>query len=171
MFNLFNKKSKIVNLTFSPFFILLFCFAGLGLSITIMTTASTSLTNHAYGELANNNNFSSFVEGPFDSNLTGIVKKNSTQTTNQDNFSDKKNMLVSKSNEILVSKTRDKNETKISSSITDSTASTSSNTNTRGQFYEVTADFNGDGLPELCVSKYDPGSVRLQELIPLPRQL
>jgi hypothetical protein len=150
MFNLFNKKrKKIADLTFSPFFIFLFCFAGLSMSITIMTTASISLTNHAYGELANITN-ASLVEEPSDSNLTGIVKKNFTQTTNQDTLSDKMNMLESKSNDTLVSKTGDKNETKILSSITDSTGSTSSNTNTRGQFSEVTADFNGDGFSDLA---------------------
>src|SRR5918994_6493777 len=100
MYNLFNKKrEKIVNLRFSPFFIFLFCFAGLSISITIVTTPSINLTNYAYGELENITN-SSLVEGPFDSNLTEVVKKNFTQTTNQDkNFSDKKNMLESKSNE------------------------------------------------------------------------
>ncbi|HZB63777.1 MAG TPA: hypothetical protein VE307_00535, partial [Nitrososphaeraceae archaeon] len=115
-----------------------------------MTTPSINLTNHAYGELENITN-SSLVEGPFDSNLTEVVKKNFTQTTNQDNFSDKKNMLESKSNETPVSLIRDKNDTTISSGIIDSTGGPSSDTNTRGQFSEVTADFNGDGFSDLAI--------------------
>jgi hypothetical protein len=163
MFSLFNKKrEKIVNLTFSPFFIFLFCFAGLSISITIVTTPSTSLTNHAYGELENITN-SSPVEGPFDSNLTEVVKKNFTQTTNQDNFLDKKNMLESKSKDTTVSIIRDKNDTKISAGITDSTGSTSSNTNTRGQFSEVTADFNGDGFSDLAIGV--PGEDVINNLV------
>ena len=76
--------------------------------------------------------------------ITGDFFLSDSQITNQDNISDRINMSESKSNNTLVSKNQDKNETKVSN-ITDSIDSSSSFFNTAAHGSQVTSDFNGDG--------------------------
>ena len=76
------------------------------------------------------------------------LRKIVTQIINFDNSSDKMGVLESASDDKIISKTRDKNETSFPFNITDAIGSSSDAAN---QGSEVTADFNGDGFEDKAI--------------------
>jgi hypothetical protein len=106
------------------------------------------LVNNACVELSSNEKDSSSIAISFDTNLNETVKKNVTQIINFDNSSDKMGVLESASDDKIISKTQDKNETSFPFNITDAIGSSSDAAN---QGSEVTADFNGDGFEDKAI--------------------
>ena len=152
MFNLC-IKTREKNLVLSAILaiILLFPFLSLVSATALLPTTKKQteiLVNNACVELSSNEKDSSSIAISFDTNLNETVKKNVTQIINFDNSSDKMGVLESASDDKIISKTQDKNETSFPFNITDAIGSSSDAAN---QGSEVTADFNDDGFEDKAI--------------------
>ena len=94
-------------------FILLFFILSFIISISIITIIPTTLANHAYAELSSTDKNSSLIGKSLDGNSVETINKDVMQIKNQNNVSDKMKELKSASNNTVVSKNQDKNETSL----------------------------------------------------------
>ena len=117
------------------------------------TTQTTIMANYAYAQISSNDDGDSYssITVISDGNSPGVIKKNATQTVNQDNNTNKMTEFESTSNNAIVSsKSQFKNETGFSSNTTTADI-TSGNNDAALVATGVTGDFNGDGFDDKAI--------------------
>ena len=117
------------------------------------TTQATIMANYAYAQISSNDDGDSYssITMISDGNSPGVIKKNATQTVNQDNNTNKMTEFESTSNNAIVSsKSQFKNETGFSSNTTTADI-TSGNNDAALAATGVTGDFNGDGFDDKAI--------------------
>ena len=117
------------------------------------TTQTTIMANYAYAQILSNDDEDSYssITVISDGNSPGVIKKNATQTVNQDNNTNKMTEFESTSNNAIVSsKSQFKNETGFSSNTTTADI-TSGNNDAALAATGVTGDFNGDGFDDKAI--------------------
>ena len=116
-------------------------------------TQTTIMANYAYAQILSNDDEDSYssITVISDGNSPGVIKKNATQTVNQDNNTNKMTEFESTSNNAIVSsKSQFKNETGFSSNTTTADI-TSGNNDAALAATGVTGDFNGDGFDDKAI--------------------
>ena len=116
-------------------------------------TQTTIMANYAYAQISSNDDGDSYssITVISDGNSPGVIKKNATQTVNQDNNTNKMTEFESTSNNAIVSsKSQFKNETGFSSNTTTADI-TSGNNDAALVATGVTGDFNGDGFDDKAI--------------------
>ena len=116
-------------------------------------TQTTIMANYAYAQISSNDDEDSYssITVISDGNSPGVIKKNATQTVNQDNNTNKMTEFESTSNNAIVSsKSQFKNETGFSSNTTTADI-TSGNNDAALAATGVTGDFNGDGFDDKAI--------------------
>ena len=116
-------------------------------------TQTTIMANYAYAQISSNDDGDSYssITVISDGNSPGVIKKNATQTVNQDNNTNKMTEFESTSNNAIVSsKSQFKNETGFSSNTTTADI-TSGNNDAALAATGVTGDFNGDGFDDKAI--------------------
>jgi len=116
-------------------------------------TQTTIMANYAYAQILSNDDEDSYssITVISDGNSPGVIKKNATQTVNQDNNTNKMTEFESTSNNAIVSsKSQFKNETGFSSNTTTADI-TSGNNDAALVATGVTGDFNGDGFDDKAI--------------------
>jgi len=111
------------------------------------------MANYAYAQILSNDDEDSYssITVISDGNSPGVIKKNATQTVNQDNNTNKMTEFESTSNNAIVSsKSQFKNETGFSSNTTTADI-TSGNNDAALVATGVTGDFNGDGFDDKAI--------------------
>jgi hypothetical protein len=150
IFILFNKRSdKNTVMSFILATALLFPL----MTLPSPTTQATIMANYAYARISSNDDGDSYssITMVSDGNSPGVIKKNATQTVNQDNNTNKMTEFESTSNNaILSSKSEFKNETGFSSN-TITADVTSGNNGAALAATGVTGDFNGDGFDDKAI--------------------
>ena len=117
------------------------------------TTQATIMANYAYAQISSNDDGDSYspITMVSDGNSPGVIKKNATQTVNQDNNTNKMTEFESTSNNAIVSsKSEFKNKTGFSSNTTTADI-TSGNNDAALAAAGVTGDFNGDGFDDKAI--------------------
>ena len=117
------------------------------------TTQTTIMANYAYAQISSNDDEDSYysITVISDGDSPGVIKKNATQTVNQDNNTNKMTEFESTSNNAIVSsKSQFKNETGFSSNTTTADI-TSGNNDAALAATGVTGDFNGDGFDDKAI--------------------